>query len=46
MGDQGAVIGLDHFRASAPYKTLYEKFGLTVDHMVEKALELLGDKED
>ena len=46
VGDQGAVIGLDHFGASAPYKTLYEKFGLTVDHMVEKALELLRDKED
>ena len=46
VGDQGAVIGLDHFGASAPYQTLYEKFGLTVDHMVEKALELLRDKED
>ncbi len=46
VGDQGAVIGLDHFGASAPYKTLFEKFGLTVDHMVEKALELLRDKEN
>jgi len=41
LGDQGVFIGLDHFGASAPYKTLYEKFGLTVDSLVEKALEVL-----
>jgi transketolase len=42
VGSLGEVIGLDHFGASAPYKTLYEKFGLTVSHVVEKALTLLG----
>jgi transketolase len=36
------VVGLDHFGASAPYKVLYEKFGITVDRVVEKALKLLG----
>ncbi len=41
VGDQGLVIGLDHFGASAPDKILYEKFGLTADRVVEKALELL-----
>jgi transketolase len=41
VGDQGSVIGLDHFGASAPDKVLFEKFGLTADHVVEKALELL-----
>jgi transketolase len=41
VGDRGAVIGLDHFGASAPYQILYEKFGLTADQVVEKALELL-----
>jgi len=41
VGDQGAVIGLDHFGASAPDKVLFEKFGLMADHVVEKALELL-----
>jgi transketolase len=41
VGDKGTVIGLDHFGASAPYKTLYEKFGLTVDQIVNKALALL-----
>jgi len=31
VGDQGDVVGLDHFGASAPYKRLYEEFGLTAD---------------
>jgi transketolase len=35
------VIGIDHFGASAPYKTLYEKFGITSDRVVEEALHLL-----
>ena len=41
VGDQGAVIGFDHFGASAPGKVLFEKFGLTADQVVEKALALL-----
>ncbi|MBI5582861.1 MAG: transketolase, partial [Deltaproteobacteria bacterium] len=46
VGDQGSVIGLDHFGASAPFQTLYEKFGLTAERMVEKVLELLKGKGD
>jgi transketolase len=42
VGEKGEIIGLDHFGASAPYKILYEKFGLTADKVVEKALRLLG----
>jgi transketolase len=41
VGEKGAVIGIDHFGASAPYETLYENFGLTADRVVEKALLLL-----
>jgi transketolase len=41
VGEMGQVIGLDHFGASAPYKVLYEKFGITADHVVDKALELV-----
>jgi len=37
----GSVIGIDHFGASAPYKVIYEKFGLTVENVVAKAKELL-----
>lgn len=42
VGDKGDVVGIDRFGASAPYKVLYEKFGITADHVVEKALKLLG----
>jgi transketolase len=42
VGEKGDVVGVDHFGASAPYKILYEKFGLTADVVVEKALKLLG----
>jgi transketolase len=42
VGDEGSVIGLDHFGASAPYQKLYQEFGLTPEHAVQKALEMLG----
>lgn len=42
VGSRGDVIGLDHFGASAPYQTLYNKFGITADRVVEKALALIG----
>jgi transketolase len=42
VGEKGEVTGLDHFGASAPYKILYEKFGLTADNVVKKALRLLS----
>ena len=38
VGAKGIALGLDHFGASAPYKTLYEKFGLTAERVVEAAL--------
>ncbi|MGD8950115.1 MAG: transketolase [Desulfobacterales bacterium] len=41
VGSRGIVIGLTHFGASAPYEVLYEKFGLTADHVVEESLNLL-----
>jgi transketolase len=42
VGENGDVIGIEHFGASAPYKILYEKFGITADGVAEKALRLLG----
>ncbi|RIK37327.1 MAG: transketolase, partial [Chloroflexi bacterium] len=39
---RGAVIGIDHFGASAPYQRIYEEFGLTAAHVVAKAKALLG----
>lgn len=40
VGLDGKVIGLDHFGASAPAGVLFEKFGLTVDNVVEASLSL------
>ncbi len=31
VGDRGRSVGIDHFGASADYKTLFEKFGVTAD---------------
>lgn len=45
VGDRGAVIGLNHFGASAPYAILYEKFGLTADRVVEKALKMTEENK-
>jgi transketolase len=43
VGCDGISIGISHFGASAPFKTLYEKFGLTVPRIVNAALTLLED---
>ena len=31
VGDEGAIVGLDHFGASAPAGTIFEHFGFTAD---------------
>jgi transketolase len=41
VGPRGDVIGIDHFGASAPAKTLLAEFGFTVDHVVDRARRLL-----
>ncbi len=35
VGDGGAIIGLDHFGASAPAGTIFEKFGFTADRVAD-----------
>lgn len=42
VGLDGAVIGLDHYGASAPAAILFEKFGLTVNHVVDVAESILS----
>jgi len=37
VGLDGEVVGVEGFGASAPYKILMEKYGFTVDNVVEKA---------
>ncbi|MEL6269012.1 MAG: transketolase [Chloroflexota bacterium] len=41
VGLDGIAIGVDTFGASAPYKKIYEEYGLTVEKMVEAAKHLL-----
>jgi len=40
-GTDGAVIGIDHFGASAPADILFEQFGFTVDNVVKTAKRIL-----
>jgi transketolase len=36
VGIKGGIVGMDSFGASAPYQVLYEKFGITSQHVVEE----------
>jgi transketolase len=40
VGDDGEILGIEHFGASAPYKEIYEHFGLTVEKLVAAAKRL------
>ncbi|MFM7449799.1 MAG: transketolase [Leptolyngbyaceae cyanobacterium] len=42
LGNEGAMISIDRFGASAPGGVVMERFGFTVDNIVAKAKQLLG----
>jgi len=42
VGMDGAVIGIDHFGASAPAGILFREFGFTVENAVATGLKVLG----
>jgi transketolase len=42
IGSDGAFVGMDSFGASAPFKELYKKFGITGEAIVNAALRKLG----
>ncbi len=42
VGLDGAVVGIDHFGASAPYKVLFKEFGFTAENVAETAKKVLG----
>ncbi|HEU5100161.1 MAG TPA: transketolase C-terminal domain-containing protein, partial [Roseiflexaceae bacterium] len=42
VGDRGAIMSIEHFGASAPYKDVFKHFGLTVEDVVARSLRLLG----
>ncbi len=41
VGTQGRILGIDRYGASAPVKTVFEKFGLSADNVERIARELL-----
>ena len=43
VGDEGAIIGLDHFGASAPAGTIFEHFGFTADRVTDVARKVARD---
>ncbi|WP_179129694.1 transketolase [Corynebacterium pacaense] len=42
LGTKGRTVSLEHFGASADYKTLFEKFGITAQAVVEAARESIN----
>lgn len=45
VGDEGEVIGITTFGASAPYKVIFENYGFTVKNIVSRAVALLNAKK-
>jgi transketolase len=44
VGDEGDVIGVDRFGASAPGEVMMREFGLTVDNVYNHAMKLIDQK--
>jgi transketolase len=42
VGDEGEIIGLDRYGASAPAGTLFEQFGFTADNVYARAKAVLN----
>jgi transketolase len=45
-GDEGAIIGIDHYGASAPGEEVMKNFGFTAEHVTSAALRLLGRDQE
>ena len=43
VGDEGAIIGLDHFGASAPAGTIFKEFGFTADRVADVGRRVVRD---
>jgi transketolase len=41
VGDRGTILSIERYGASAPYETIYEKFGLSVENVIDHAKGLL-----
>jgi transketolase len=44
--DEGIVIGIDHYGASAPGDEIMKNFGFTAEHVTSAALRLMGRNEE
>jgi transketolase len=44
VGDDGVIIGLERFGASAPAPVIYAHLGITADRVVESAKQLVGKR--
>jgi transketolase len=44
VGDEGAIMGLDHYGASAPAGKIFEHFGFTTGRVVEIAQQVMAGK--
>lgn len=44
VGDKGAMVGVNRFGASAPYKDIYKHYGLTPEHIVAAAEATIAGK--
>ncbi|MDP8905321.1 MAG: transketolase [Chloroflexota bacterium] len=44
VGDEGAMVAIERFGASAPYKDIFEHFGFTAEHVVEVCRGVLAGK--
>jgi transketolase len=42
-GDEGAIVGLDHFGASAPAGVIFEQLGFTTERVVDVARRVVRD---
>jgi transketolase len=42
-GDEGAIIGIDHFGASSPAGTIFEKLGFTADRVADVARRVVRE---
>lgn len=43
VGDTGRSVSIEHFGASADYKTLFQKFGITAEAVVQAARETIEE---
>ncbi|TMD32706.1 MAG: transketolase [Chloroflexi bacterium] len=44
VGDDGAIMSIEHFGASSPGATIFEHFGFTIDHVTEVAREVAAGR--